>query len=142
MAEKTIRILGIDLGEARTGVAISDPTGFLAGGIECIKSEDKNFLIGRIIEISKEYGVSLIVVGDPVNMDGSHGEKSKNAAAFAELLSEKSGIKTVLADERCTTMQAHKFLNETNTRGKKRKAAVDTLSAEIILQNYLDKIKK
>ena len=82
--------------------------------------------------------ISEIVVGDPVNMDGTHGMRSEKASAFAKKLELRTGIPVRMFDERRTTIAACTFMNETNTRGKKRKAVVDTLSAEIILQNYLD----
>ena len=80
-------------------------------------------------------------MGNPVNMDGSHGPRSQRAEKFAERLKEETGFEVILVDERMTTMAASRFMNETDTRGKKRKDTIDTLSAEIILQNYLDSQK-
>ncbi|MBQ6701329.1 MAG: Holliday junction resolvase RuvX [Clostridia bacterium] len=135
MAEK---ILGIDYGEARTGLAVSDALGLLANGIGNIEERDINRLINKIAEKAAELGVGKIVLGHPVNMNGTLGPKSEKVKKLAERLKEKTGLQVVLFDERCTTMAAHQFLNETNTRGKKRKGVVDTLSAQIILQNYMD----
>ena len=131
------KILGIDYGEARTGLAVSDALGFLANGIGNIEERDINRLINKIAEKVTELSVEKIVLGNPVNMNGTLGPKAEKVAKLAERLKEKTGLPVVLFDERCTTMAAHQFLNETNTRGKKRKGVVDTLSAQIILQNYL-----
>ena len=135
MAEK---LMGIDYGEARTGVAVSDALGFLASGLGNIEERDINRLINKIAEKAVELGVTKIILGNPVNMNGTLGPKAEKVAKLAERLREKTGLDVVLFDERCTTMAAHSFLNETNTRGKKRKGVVDTLSAQIILQNYMD----
>lgn len=135
------RILGIDYGEARTGVAVTDALGLLAVGVGTIEERDLNRLINRICDIAKEKSVTKIVLGDPVNMNGSVGEKSEKIARIAARIAEQSGIPVVLFDERCTTMAAHTILNATDTRGKKRKKIVDTLSAEIILQNFMDSEK-
>ena len=132
------RIMGIDYGEARTGIAISDTLGFLANGVGNIEEKDINRLINKIAEKANEMSAEMLVLGHPVNMNGTLGPKAEKVAKIAERLREKTGLEVILFDERCTTMAAHQFLNETNTRGKKRKGVVDTLSAQIILQNYLD----
>lgn len=132
------KMLGIDYGEARTGLAVSDALGLLANGIGNIEERDINRLINKIAEKVKEYSIELMVIGYPVNMNGTLGPKAEKVAKLSERLKEKTGIPIVLFDERCTTMAAHKILSETNTRGKKRKGVVDTLSAQIILQNYMD----
>lgn len=132
------RIMGIDYGEARTGIAISDTLGFLANGVGNIEEKDINRLINKIAEKANELSAEMFVLGHPVNMNGTLGPKAEKVAKIAERLREKTNLEVVLFDERCTTMAAHQFLNETNTRGKKRKGVVDTLSAQIILQNYLD----
>ena len=95
----------------------------------------------KVAALAAERGAERIVVGLPVNMDGSEGESAQNARRFADALREACGIPVDLLDERCTTMEAHVFLNATNTRGKKRKAVVDAVSAVIILENYLAKRK-
>ena len=135
------RVLGIDYGEARTGLAVSDEMCFLANGIGTVDERDINRLINKIAETASQYAVCKIVLGNPVNMNGTLGPKAEKVAKLAERLREKTGVEVVLFDERLTTMAAHKFLNETNTKGKKRKGIVDTLSAQIILQNYLDSKK-
>ena len=132
------RILGVDFGDTRTGLAISDTLGMLAGGIGYVESTWMVKTSQLVAEKAKEHGAAKIVVGLPVNMNGTHGPRAEKAKEFAELLKADSGLPVELFDERCSTMAAHQILNFTDTRGKKRKAAVDTLSAQIILQNYLD----
>ncbi len=135
------KILAVDLGDVRTGLAVSDALGFLANGIGTIIEYSRDKLAERIKNIAEEHQVAKIIVGNPINMNGTRGEKSERAEAFADQLRDLTGLEIVLYDERCTTMVAHTIMNETNTRGKKRKATVDTLSAQIILQNYLDSHK-
>ena len=131
-------LMGIDYGDKRTGLAVSDSLGILANGIGTVNEGGKRALVAFIIKEAEKYGVDEFVVGDPINMNGTVGERSEKARAFAEYLSDESGKPVHLFDERCTTMVAHQILNLTDTRGKKRKATVDTLSAQIILQNYMD----
>ena len=95
----------------------------------------------KVCELTKEYEVSEIVIGNPINMDGSRGDSSTKVQYLATLIEKDTGLPVILFDERCTTMLAHKLLNATDTRGAKRKSVVDTLSAQIILQNYLDSRK-
>ena len=132
-------ILGVDYGDVRTGLAISDRLGLLAAGAGCIKREGFKKAVEAVAETAKKHKAELIIVGNPINMNGTEGPRSEKCRAFAKALGELTGIPVELFDERLTTVSAHKFLNETNTRGKKRKAAVDELSATIILQDYLDK---
>ncbi|MCL2516992.1 MAG: Holliday junction resolvase RuvX [Oscillospiraceae bacterium] len=136
------KYLGVDFGEARTGLAVSDSLGLMAHGIGTVKTGGFANLIQVIKEKLAEYSINSIVVGNPVNMNGSVGEKSGVIQMLAERIKMELGVEVILFDERCTTMTAHKILNETDTRGKKRKAVIDTLAAEIILQNYLDSISK
>lgn len=136
------RILGIDYGDVRTGLAVSDATGLIACGIGTVEAAGDRALIRHIAEAVEKYGVGLIVLGDPINMNGTHGPRSELANAFAVKLRDATGLKVILEDERCTTMTAHHILNETDTRGKKRKAVVDTLSAQIILQNFMDRTRR
>lgn len=134
-----MRILGIDFGESRMGLAVSDPMGILAGGLCTAKVTGLASAVESAARAAKENDVSLIVVGLPVNMDGTEGERAQRCRQFADELSAACGIKTVMHDERRTTILAAGFMNETGTRGKKRKEAIDTLSAQIILQSYLDR---
>lgn len=132
------RILGVDFGDQRTGLAVSDLLGMLANGIGYVNSNYMPKTVELVAEKAKEYGVTKIVVGLPINMNGTLGPRAEHAKEFAELLATATGLVVEMFDERCSTMAAHQILNFTDTRGKKRKAAVDTLSAQIILQNYLD----
>lgn len=136
------RILGVDFGDTRTGLAISDETRFLASGIGYISPGGIAKTADEVAKTAKEQKVSAIIVGLPINMDGSHGPRAERACEFARLLGERLGdLPIALFDERMTTMAAARYLNETNTRGKKRKGVIDTLSAQIILQNALDRLK-
>lgn len=132
------RILGVDFGDTRTGLAVSDLLGMLANGIGYVNSTYMPKTVELVAEKAKEHGVKKIVVGLPINMNGTLGPRAEHAKEFAALLTEATGLPVEMFDERCSTMAAHQILNLTDTRGKKRKAAVDTLSAQIILQNYLD----
>ena len=134
-------ILAVDLGKARTGIAICDKTELLASPLEQISEKNTEVLLDKISTIALERKAELIVVGLPKNMDGSEGESAKNARDFAQKLREKSGIDVKMQDERGTTITAHKYLNATNTRGKKRKNVVDSVAATIILQSFLDSRK-
>ena len=134
----TDRILSVDLGDVRTGIAVSDPLGMLANGVCTVRMTDKEKIAEMVVGYVKQYGATKIILGLPVNMNGSHGPRAENATEFKEILARYTDVPVILYDERCTTMIAHTILSETNTRGKKRKNVVDTLSAEIILQNYLD----
>ncbi|MGN0518521.1 MAG: Holliday junction resolvase RuvX [Acutalibacteraceae bacterium] len=130
-------IMSVDWGKARTGIAICDITETLASPVANITEYNRERLIDKVSALAKERKVQLIVVGLPKNMDGTEGESAQNARLFAQSLTEVSGIETVMQDERGTTVTAHHFLNETNTRGKKRKNAVDSVAAVIILESYL-----
>ena len=134
-------IMSVDLGKARTGLALCDKTEFLASPYKVIFEKSPAKLPQRVADAAKEAGAELIVVGLPKNMDGSEGESAQNARAFAQQLGELTGLETVMQDERGTTITAHSFLNDTNTRGKKRKSVVDEVAATIILQDFLDKRK-
>ncbi len=134
-------IMSVDLGKARTGLALCDKTEFLASPYKVIFEKSPKKLPEKVAEAAKEAKAELIVVGLPKNMDGSEGESARNARAFAEELGKLSGLETVMQDERGTTITAHNFLNDTNTRGKKRKNVVDEVAATIILQDFLDSRK-
>ena len=136
------KLLGVDFGDKRTGLAISNDGRTVASGIEQISVGGLHKTAEAVAAIARERGVCGIVVGLPVNMDGSHGPRAAHAEKFARLLAEAlegTDIVVVMLDERMTTMVAYRFLGETGTYGKKRKDTVDTLSAQIILQNYIDR---
>lgn len=131
-------ILGIDLGKARTGLAVCDRQEMLAVPLCVVSERNQEKLLETVCLKVAEVKAELAVVGLPKNMDGSEGESAASARAFATKLAETAGIPAELQDERGTTVTAHGFLNDTNTRGKKRKQVVDTVAATVILQSYLD----
>ena len=136
-------ILGVDFGDKRTGLASCDPSRLIATAIGVIAPGGIEKTAEAVAKEAQNRGVSAIVVGLPVNMDGSEGGRAARYRKFARLLEERLGesIPVCLFDERMTTMTAARFLNETNTRGQKRKDVIDALSAQIILQNFIDKLK-
>lgn len=131
-------ILGVDLGKARTGLAICDKSEILASPVTVIQEHNRERLVEKIAVNAQERKAELLVVGLPKNMDGSEGESAQNAREIGALLTEKTGIPVEFCDERGTTVTAHGYLNETNVRGKKRKAVVDAVAAVVILQNFID----
>lgn len=135
----TGRVLGVDYGEARTGLAISDVTRFLANGIGNVQGGGLEKTAERVLEAAREQGAVAVVLGLPVNMNGTEGPKAARIRELAALIERE--LPVYLMDERMTTMSAARYLNETNTRGKKRKGVIDTLSAQIILQNALDRLR-
>ena len=130
-------IVGLDFGDARTGVAVCDKYEMMASDAGCIAADSYKKALAAVAERVKELKAELIVVGNPINMDGSQGFRSEKCKAFARELTELTGIPSEMYDERLTTVSAHKILNDNNVRGKKRKATVDTLSARLILEDYL-----
>lgn len=131
-------IMAVDLGKARTGLAICDPSEFLASPVGTIQSYRQEEILKKIGDEAAHRSVEAFVVGLPRNMDGSEGESAERARAFAQQLEASTGLPVALWDERLTTVSAHQVLNQTDTRGKKRKAVVDTVAATMILQDYLD----
>ena len=136
---KNKRIMGVDFGDVRTGLAVSDPTGFLASGAGTVRCKVLTKTAELVAEEGKKHDVAGFVVGLPINMNGTEGDRGAHAREFAAELEKISGLPVELLDERLTTAAAHRIMNETDTRGSRRRATVDTLSAEIILQNYLDR---
>ena len=137
----SLRILAIDYGDARTGVAVSDADGFLASPVGTISDWKFENFVEKITSKAIELKAEQIVIGYPKNMNGSVGERAEKSERLAEALKESTKLPIVLWDERCTTISAHNYLSVTNTRGKKRKAVVDTVAATIILQDYLDYVR-
>lgn len=131
-------IISVDLGKARTGLAVSDKTGFLASPLMMIEEKSEKKRLEKVAQAVVDNKAELVVVGLPKNMDGSEGDSAKSAREFASQLTEITGIKTVMQDERGTTITAHTYLSNRDVRGKKRKAQVDIVAASIILQDYLD----
>lgn len=130
-------IMSVDVGTARTGVALSDKDEGFAFPKGVITEYNRERLIERLAEKAKELGAEMIVVGLPRNMDGSEGFKAKECIEAAEALKKATGLPVELWDERCTTVSAHTALNFTDTRGKKRKQVVDAVAATIILEDFL-----
>lgn len=135
-------IMAVDLGLVRTGLAVSDSGEAFAFPRDVITERNEEKLIEKICAAAKEYGAGRIVAGLPKNMDGSLGERALACEKIAEKIAEKSGIETVMFDERCTTVSAHTYLNMNDVRGKKRKEMVDAVAATVILEDYLRSIKK
>ena len=136
--EKRGRVLGVDYGDVRTGIAISDDSRFLSSGIATLRENGMVKTAERVAKEAAERGAVLIVCGLPRNMDGSEGPRSEVIRAFVSYLAEYTDIPIELWDERLSTVEAHRILSASNVGGRKRKAVVDTLAAEIILQSYLD----
>lgn len=132
-----MKILSVDYGDVRTGIAICDKMEFLASPVTVIKQTDRELLCSEILKICNEHKPEMIVCGLPKNMDGTEGFRAQECKEFATLLSEITGLKVDLFDERLTTVSAHNYLNVTNTRGKKRKDTVDAVAATLILEDYL-----
>lgn len=132
-----MKIMAVDLGDARTGLAMCDRTEFLASPIGVIEDYSFGNTMKKVAAAAEEYGAQMIVVGYPKNMDGSEGERAQKCEKFAMMLKEIVSIPVTLWDERSTTVMAHNYLNENNVRGKKRKEVVDAVAATIILESYL-----
>lgn len=134
---KLLKILAVDLGDARTGLAVCDAAELLAAPLTVVRETNMDRLLDKVAQAAKEQRAGRIVVGYPKNMNNTVGERAEKCAAFAQRLGKKAGIPTVLWDERGTTVSAHNYLNATDTRGKKRKQVVDAVAATIILESYL-----
>ena len=130
-------IMSVDLGKARTGIAVSDSGESFAFPKTVITEYNTEKLIKKVAALAGEYGAELIVVGYPKNMDGSLGSRAQECKDIAEKIGVESGKETVLWDERCTTVSAHTVLNMNDTRGKKRKQTVDAVAAVMILEDFL-----
>ncbi len=132
-----MRIMAIDYGDARTGVALSDPTGFLAGQTFLIKSRKQEVVLEELAALVQRQGAQELVMGYPRNMDGTLGPRAEKYAAFARRLEEATGLPVALWDERRTTVDAHRILGEQGVRAKNRKDKIDSVAATLILEGYL-----
>ena len=136
-----MRIMGLDYGSKTVGVAVSDPLGLTAQGIEIVRRKSENKLrqtLARIEEIAKEYGVERIVLGFPKHMNNDIGERAEKSLEFKEMLERRTGLPVVMWDERLTTVEADRTMMETGIRRENRKEYVDMIAAVFILQGYLD----
>ena len=133
------KYLGVDYGDKRTGIAECDVSGLLASGIGTVSEGGMRNTAERVAREAESRGCKKIIVGLPKNMDGTEGFRAEAVRAFGEILASLTEIPVEYYDERMSTMQAYRFLDGAGTFGKKRKAVIDTLSAEIILQNYIDR---
>ena len=135
-----MKVLGLDFGDVRTGVAISDELGMLAHGLETIEHGDNiKKLIARIKEIVTDNKISKIVIGYPINMNATKGPRIEKTDAFIKRLENEIKLEVIKIDERLTTVAAHRTMTELKLSNEKKKKVVDTISAEYILQMYLDK---
>lgn len=134
-------MMSVDYGDVRTGVAFCDKSEVLASPYGVIHESYQPKLVQKLVEIAAEKGAQKIIVGLPVNMDGSYGFRCDACRELGKMLQEASGIEVDYQDERLTTVIAHDFLSANNVKGKKRKEKVDAVSAVLILQSYIDKNK-
>lgn len=132
------RWLGVDLGEKRVGLAISDPDGFLASAREVCELKHPKEALARVADAFRASGATGVVVGLPLNMDGSHGPAAQKAEQFATELQQQLQVPVKLWDERLTTKAAHDVMIEAGARREKRRGVVDKLAAQLMLQSFLD----
>ena len=132
-----MRIMAIDYGDAHTGIAISDPTGFLAGFTTTINAYRPEAVVEQIAQLAAQHGAEELVLGHPKNMDGTRGPRAEKAEAMADMLRQVTGLPVVLWDERRTTIDAHQILMSSGKNAKKRKKTVDAVAASLILEGYL-----
>ena len=132
-----MRIMAIDYGDAHTGIAISDPTGLLAGFTTTIDAHRPEIVASRIADLAREHGAEELVLGHPINMDGTLGPRSEKAKAMKALLEETTSLPVILWDERRTTIDAHQILFNSGKNARQRKKVVDAVAASLILEGYL-----
>lgn len=137
-----MRIMAIDYGDARTGIAISDPTGTLTGFTTVIQSRRPEQAAEEIARLAREHEVQELVLGFPRNMDGTEGPRAEHCRAFAALLEAAAGLPPVLWDERRTTVEAHGILHATGKKMKAHKKNVDAVAASLILEGYLVRLRQ
>ena len=135
-----MRIMALDVGTKNIGVALSDESATIAQGKEVVKRVSNEKALVRIGEIAGEFKVGKIVVGLPIHMDGTQGERAKDSVKFSEALKERTGLEIVLWDERLSTREVENMMIEASVSRKKRKKVVDKLAAQLILQGYLDSL--
>ena len=133
-----MKIMAIDYGDARTGVAFSDISGMIAGETLVVEDRNTERLAGKLAELYKSRNAGKIVLGCPVNMDGSRGPRAEKSEAMGEMLRELTGAEVIMIDERRTTVDAHRILSQSGKKMKKHKAVVDAVAATLILETYLN----
>ncbi len=131
------RIMAIDYGDARTGVAVSDALGFGVGQAETIRGYNEDTVVAQILTYVRSWSVAELEVGCPKNMDGTYGERAEKSRLLAERLRQETGLPVSLWDERRTTVDAHRILSEGGKRSKKHRPVVDAVAASLILEGYL-----
>ena len=136
-----MRLMAIDLGDARTGLAVSDPLGMICGQAWTVNEWNMERLVQTICEEAKERDVETFVLGLPRNMDGSEGARAEKSRQFCGILQEKSGKPVILWDERRSTIEAHQILHENGRRERKHRKTVDAVAASLILESYLASLK-
>ena len=136
--KKQNRILAIDYGQRRIGLAVSDPLGITAQGLETLTVNSSEDALAKIEQLVKAYSVSGIILGFPVNMDGTHGQKAHEVNRFAELLRQRTGLSVILSDERLTSLAAQRVLHQMGLKIKNKKRDIDRIAAQILLQEYLE----
>ncbi len=138
-----MRIMGIDFGDSRIGVALSDPLGWTAQGLETIERRGSvEQAAEKIRQLAQQYGVERFVIGLPRNMNGTIGPSGEKAIQFGELLATTTGLEVIRWDERLTTVAANRLMHEVGMKTSKKKKSVDRIAAVFILQGYLDSMKK
>ncbi len=141
MGREIIRAIGLDYGSKTVGVAVTDDIGLTAVSLEIIRREKENHLrqtCARIEEIIKSRDISVIVIGLPLNMDGSEGKRAEKAREFAAILARRTGIEPVMVDERLTTVEADEIIRVTGNHKKNRKEHIDSMAAAVILEDFLN----
>ena len=137
-----MKSMGIDYGDARTGIAISDLLCTIVGSTTVVPSRNVEKAIADIVRLAKDNSVGQLVVGLPRNMDGTEGARAELCRAFAQQLEQATGLPVHLWDERRTTVEAHNILSQHNYHGQKRKNTVDAVAASLILEGYLNSLKR
>ena len=137
-----MRLMGLDFGSKTVGVAVTDPLGLTACGVEIVRREHENKLrktLARIESLIKEYKVEKIILGYPLNMDDTEGERIEKTKAFAEMLKRRTGLPIEYVDERLTTVEAYDIMDEVGIKRKDREAYVDMIAATVILEDYMNR---
>ncbi len=136
-----MRVLGLDVGDRRIGVAVSDPLGIIAQGVTVIERKTLDEDLKAIKDIIAQYGAESVVVGMPINMDGTRGKSADKVTEFVGALGSSAGIPVATYDERLSTKESEKFLISSDVSRRKRKSVIDKIAAQLILESYLERVK-